>query len=46
MGPYIKMEMRGFTVMYAKRKAKQRNNEEVSLQIESNPNNLQNLNDL
>ena len=51
----IKMEIRGFTVKYAKSKAKRRKNDEVTLQnkmnelqlkLESNPNNSQYLNDL
>ena len=51
----IKMEMRGFSVKYAKSKAKRRKNDEVTLQnkinelqlkLESQPNNSQHLNDL
>ena len=51
----IKMEIRGFTVKYAKMKAKKRKNEEVELQnkinelqqkLERNPNNNQSLNKL
>ena len=51
----IKMEIRGFTVKYAKMKAKKRKNEEVELlnkinelqqKLESNPNNNQSLNEL
>ena len=51
----VKMEIRGFTVKYAKSKAKRRKNDEVTLQnkinefqlkLESNPINSQYLNDL
>ena len=49
------MEIRGFTVKYAKSKARKRKNDEVTLQnkinelqlkLENNPNNSQYLNDL